>query len=165
VPAPDRWGPERPKPGLIVSGKAGINAETTADSYRKEIDLQMEILGVDYLEFFQVGWFSLPMLEHLTKKGGALEALDKARSEGIISHIGFTGHDSPENYIKCIETGIFDSFTVPYSILDRTHTPTIKRAGELGVGVIAMWPDGRRNAGHTFAPVAEADSRGSEQHN
>lgn len=126
--------------GLIVSGKTGVNAETTAGSYRAEIDLQMQILGVDYLEFYQVGWFSLALMEFLTKKGGALEALDKARSEGIIGHIGFTGHDSPENFTKCIETGIFDSFTVPYNMLNRAYAPTIKRAGELGVGVIAMCP-------------------------
>ena len=49
--------------GLIVSGKTGINTETTADSYRVEIDLQMQILGVDYLEFYQVGWFSLAQME------------------------------------------------------------------------------------------------------
>jgi len=126
--------------GLIVSGKAGINPETTADSYRKEIDLQMEILGVDYLEFFQVGWFSLDKMEILTKPGGALEALDKARGEGIIGHIGFTGHDKPENFTKCIESGLFDSLTIPYSLLDRNYAATIKRAGELGVGVIAMCP-------------------------
>ena len=126
--------------GLIVSGKAGINAETTADSYRKEMDLQMQILGVDYLEFFQVGWFSLDRLEMLTKKGGALEALDQARAEGIIRHIGFTGHDKPENYIQLIETGIFDSLTIPYNMLNRAYAPAIQRAGELGVGVIAMCP-------------------------
>ena len=126
--------------GLIVSGKAGINAETTEESYRKEIDLQMEILGVDYLEFYQVGWFSLDKLELLTKKGGALEALDKARAEGIISHIGFTGHDKPENFQKIVETGIFDSLTIPYNLLDRQYAPAIKRAGELGVGVVAMCP-------------------------
>ncbi|MDD5679210.1 MAG: aldo/keto reductase [Kiritimatiellae bacterium] len=126
--------------GLIVSGKAGINAETTAAGYRAEIDLQMQTLGVDYLEFYQVGWFSLAKMEFLTKKDGALEALDKARNEGIIGHIGFTGHDSPENFTKCIETGIFDSCTVPYNMLNRAYAPTIKRAGELGVGVIAMCP-------------------------
>lgn len=126
--------------GLIVSGKAGIAAETTADSYRKEIDLQMEILGVDYLEFFQVGWFSLGMLDMLTKPGGALEALDKARSEGIVGHIGFTGHDTPDNFTRLIETGIFDSLTIPYSLLDRQYSSTIRRAGELEVGVIAMCP-------------------------
>jgi len=126
--------------GLIVSGKAGISEETTADSYRQEIDLQMEILGVDYLEFFQVGWFSLDRLEMLRKKGGALDALDKARAEGIIGHIGFTGHDKAENFTTLIETGIFDSLTIPYNMLNRAYAPTIKRASELGVGVIAMCP-------------------------
>lgn len=126
--------------GLIVSGKSGINHETTADSYRKEIDLQMEILGVDYLEFYQVGWFGLEALPWLVKKDGPLKALDQARSEGIIGHIGFTGHDKPENVQKLIETQLFDSFTIPYNILDRQYAPTIKRAGELGVGVIAMCP-------------------------
>ena len=56
--------------GLIVSGKASVKEDTTEDSYRREIDLQMNILGVDYLAFFQVGWFSLDKLELLTKKGG-----------------------------------------------------------------------------------------------
>jgi predicted aldo/keto reductase-like oxidoreductase len=126
--------------GLIVSGKAFVGDETTADSYREEIDLQMEILGVDYLEFFQVGWFALERLPLLTKPGGALEALDKARDEGLIGHIGFTGHDKPENFTKLVETGIFDSFTLPYNMVDRAYTGAIRRAGELGVGVIAMCP-------------------------
>lgn len=124
--------------GLIVSGKAGIGPETTADDYRREIELQMEILGVDYLEFFQVGWFSLEQLEALTKKGGALEALERARGEGLIGHIGCTGHDSPENYTRIVETGIFDSVTLPYNMISRQYAPTIRRAGELGVGIVAM---------------------------
>jgi predicted aldo/keto reductase-like oxidoreductase len=126
--------------GLIVSGKAEVEADTTADSYRAEIERQMGILGVDYLEFFQVGWFEWATMPYLTKRGGALEALDKARTEGIIGHIGFTGHDTPENFTKCVETGIFDSLTIPYNMLSREYAPTIKRAGELGVGVIAMCP-------------------------
>ncbi len=126
--------------GLIVSGKTGVKPHTTEESYRKEIDLQMEILGVDYLEFYQVGWFSLERMELLTKKGGALDALNKARSEGIIGHIGFTGHDKPQNFIKVLESGIFDSCTVPYSLINRSYAPMIKRAGELGIGVVAMCP-------------------------
>jgi hypothetical protein len=126
--------------GLIVSGKTGVGEDTTADSYRAEIENQMSILGVDYLEFYQVGWFSWDKMPFLTKKGGALEALHKAQSEGLIGHIGFTGHDAPENFTKCIETGIFDSLTIPYNMLSREYAPTIARAGELGVGVIAMCP-------------------------
>jgi uncharacterized protein len=126
--------------GLIVSGKTGVGADTTEENYRKEMDLQMQILGVDYLEFYQVGWFAYDLLPILTKKGGALDALNKARDEGIIGHIGFTGHDKAENFTKVIETGIFDSFTIPYNVLGRHYTSTIKRAGELGIGVIAMCP-------------------------
>jgi predicted aldo/keto reductase-like oxidoreductase len=126
--------------GLIVSGKAGVDENTTAESYRREIDLQMQILGVDYLEFFQVGWLSLEKMPFVTRKNGALEALDAARNEGIIGHIGFTGHDAPENFTKIVETGIFDSLTIPYSMVNRSYASTIKRAGELGVGVVAMCP-------------------------
>ncbi len=126
--------------GLIVSGKAGVAEDTTAGSYRAEIELQMQILGVDYLEFFQVGWFSLAKLPILTKSGGALEALDKARCEGLIGHIGFTGHDTPDNFTKCVETEIFDSLTIPYNMVNRAYAPVIRRAGELGVGVVAMCP-------------------------
>lgn len=126
--------------GLIVSGKAGIGEDTTADNYFALIERQMGILGVDYLEFFQVGWFSLDRLEMLTKPNGALEALDRARSEGMVGHIGFTGHDKPENFTKLVETGIFDTVTLPYSMLNRAYAPTITRAGELGVGVVAMCP-------------------------
>jgi hypothetical protein len=126
--------------GLIVSGKTGVGSDTTADSYRREIEQQMEILGVDYLEFYQVGWFSLEALPYLVKKDGALKALDKVRTEGIVGHIGFTGHDRPENFTKLIETGLFDSLTIPYNMLDRGYASTIKRAGELGVGVVVMCP-------------------------
>lgn len=128
--------------GLIVSGKAGVKEGPSADDYRREIDLQMEILGVDYLEFFQVGWFSLDQMEMLTKPNGALDALNKARSEGIIGHIGFTGHDAPENVTKLIETGLFDTVTLVYNFVNRSYAPTIQRAGELGVGIINMCPVG-----------------------
>jgi len=69
-----------------------------------------------------------------------LDALRAAQDEGLVQRIGFTGHDKPENFIKCIETGLFDSLTVPYNLINRSHEPTIARAGELGVGVVAMCP-------------------------
>ena len=126
--------------GIVVSGKTGINANTTAFSFRKEIELQLEILGLDHFKFFQVGWFGWGRIDHLLKRGGVLDALRQAQDEGLVQHIGFTGHDRPENFIKCIETGVFDSLTVPYSLINRSYEGTIKRAGELGMGVIAMCP-------------------------
>ena len=126
--------------GVIISGKEGIGPDQTAYRFRKEIERQLDILGLSHFKFFQVGWFSWAMMPHLLKRGGVLEAIRSAQNEGLIRHVGFTGHDSPENFIRCIETGLFDSLTVPYNLLNRTYEPTIKRAGELGVGVVAMCP-------------------------
>jgi hypothetical protein len=79
-------------------------------------------------------------MPHLLKRGGVLDAIRRAQDEGLVKFVGFTGHDKPENFIRCIETGLFDSITVPYSMLNRTYEPLIRRAGELGVGVVAMCP-------------------------
>ncbi|MFA5863321.1 MAG: aldo/keto reductase [Phycisphaerae bacterium] len=126
--------------GVIISGKAFVGQDTTAHSFRKEIDLQLDILGLTHFKFFQVGWFSWGSMPHLLRKGGALEAIRRAKDEGLIHFVGFTGHDTPENFNKCVETGLFDTLTIPYSLLNRTYEPTIKRAGERGLGVVAMCP-------------------------
>lgn len=126
--------------GVIVSGKEGIGPDQTAYRFRKEMERQLDILGLTHFKFFQVGWFNWANMPHLLKRGGVLEAIRAAQNEGLIQHVGFTGHDTPENFIRCIETGLFDSLTVPYNMLNRQYEPTIKRAGELGVGVVAMCP-------------------------
>jgi len=125
---------------VIVSGKDGIGPDKTAHQFRKEIERQLDILGLSHFKFFQVGWFRWEMMPHLLKPGGVLDALRQAQAEGLVKCIGFTGHDTPENFVKCIETGLFDSITIPYNLLARQYEPTIARAGELGVGVVAMCP-------------------------
>ena len=126
--------------GVIASGKERISEDQTAYLFRKEVERQLEILGLTHFKFFQVGWFSWAKLPHLLKRGGVLDAVRQCQDEGLIHHLGFTGHDKPENFIKCIETGLFDSMTVPYNLINRSYEPTIKRAGELGVAVVAMCP-------------------------
>ncbi len=127
---------------VMVSAKIGVEPATTADSYRKELERQLTVLGLDKVTWLQVGWLSLENLPHLTKKGGALEAIEKAMDEGIISHLGFTGHDTPENFIQILRTGLFESMTVSYHLLNRAYEPAIAVAHELGVGVVAMNPVG-----------------------
>jgi len=126
--------------GIIVSGKERITPDQTAYLFRQEIERQLNILGLTHFKFFQVGWFRWENMPHLLKRGGVLDAIRQAKDEGLLQCVGFTGHDTPENFIKCIETGLFDSITVPYNLINRSYEPTIKRAGQLGVGVVAMCP-------------------------
>lgn len=127
---------------VMVSVKQGVDVNTTAASYRKELDRQLAVIGIDHAAWLQVGWLSLEALPHLMKPGGAWEAIEQARNEGVIEHIGFTGHDAPDNFIKILETGMFESMTVSYHLLNRAYEPTIAKARELGVGVVIMNPVG-----------------------
>ncbi len=142
--------------GVIVSGKERIGPDQTAYLFRKEMERQLDILGLDHFKFFQVGWFRWKMMSHLLKRGGVLDAIRRARDEGLLKFVGFTGHDSPEDFIRCIETGIFDCITVPYNMLNRTYEPLIKRAGELGVGVVAMCPVAGGTLGYPSEAIQEA---------
>jgi len=128
--------------GIIVSGKAGLQPDTTAYTFRAEIERQLDILGLTHFKFFQVGWFGWDRIAHLLKRGGVLDALRRAQDEGLVQYVGFTGHDKPRNVIRLLETGLFDSVTVPYNLVNRSYEPAIRRAGELGVGVVAMCPVG-----------------------
>lgn len=127
-------------PGVIISGKEGMDANKTENQFYAEIENQLKILGLSHFKFFQVGWFNWEKMPHLLKEGGVWNAIRRAKREGLIHYVGFTGHDSPENFIKCIETGLFDSLTIPYNLINRMYEPTIQRAGELGLGVVAMCP-------------------------
>ncbi|MHB9022744.1 MAG: aldo/keto reductase [Armatimonadota bacterium] len=127
---------------VMVSAKEGVGPETTADSYRKDFERQLSNLGVDRVEWLQVGWMSLELLPVLTRKGGALETIHQLMSEGLVGHLGFTGHDTPENVIELLKTGIFESTTVSYHLLNRTYEPAIAYAGRHGYGVVVMNPVG-----------------------
>lgn len=125
---------------LIFSGKSGCGPDTTAFSYRREIERQLEILEITHFKFYQVGWLRWENVPHLLKRGGALEAIRRAQQEGLIQYLGFTGHEEPENTIRIMETGLFDTVTVPYNLVNRSYEKAIARAGELGMGVVAMCP-------------------------
>lgn len=127
---------------IMVQVKVGTDPDSSADGFRREAESQFNRMGIDWADFFQFGWLAWDRMHLILRKGGALEGVRKMQDEGLIKHIGFTGHDSPEGFIKVLETGIFESMTVSYNMLSRAYERTIARAGELGVGVILMNPVG-----------------------
>lgn len=133
---------------VMVQVKIGTEPEATADSFRREAESQFQRLGVDHVEFFQFGWLAWERLPIMLRKGGPLEGVRRMQDEGLVRYLGFTGHDTPENFIKLLETGLFSSMTVSYHLLNRTYESAIARAGELGVGVLVMNPVGGGILGH-----------------
>jgi aryl-alcohol dehydrogenase-like predicted oxidoreductase len=77
-------------------------------------------LGTDHLDLWQihgVGFDNDPEL--FIRPGGAAEALAKAKQEGKVRFVGFTGHKSPDVHLKMLDTGFpFDSVQMPLNPFD-----------------------------------------------
>ncbi|MHC4107006.1 MAG: aldo/keto reductase [Planctomycetota bacterium] len=69
-------------------------------------------------------------------------ALEKARDEGLIRHIGITGHRNPRYLVDAVRRYEFATALVPVNPLDVKHLSFIRDfvpvAAERGVAVIAM---------------------------
>jgi len=66
--------------------------------------------------------------------GELVEALEAMREQGKVRHIGIS---STEPHLDTyISWGVFDSFQIPYSALERQHEKSIQMAATSGAGVI-----------------------------
>ncbi len=98
---------------FFVATKTG---QRTAEGAATELRRSLERLGVDHVDLIQM--HNLARREEwelATGKGGALEALVEARDEGLVRHIGVTGHGTYicERHIESLERFDFASVLVP----------------------------------------------------
>jgi D-threo-aldose 1-dehydrogenase len=57
-------------------------------------------------------------VDDVLKKGGAADALEKLRDQGVTSHIGFTALGDAETVKKVIDSGRFETAQVYYNMLN-----------------------------------------------
>lgn len=144
------WESER-KCGLALKGwrdKVYLSTKNplegnSVEGWWKGLNTSLEQLDTDRIEFYQVvhglGWQSYT---DFLVNGGGMEAVRKARDQGLIKYACFSCHDSPDNMIKLIDTGEFDGMTIQYNLLDRANEDVIAHAHESGMGVVIMGPVG-----------------------
>lgn len=127
---------------VYVATKNPLWGDETVDGWWKRLETSLERMQTDYIDFYKVvhslDWnVYTKTYEPLIHK----EAL-KAKEQGMIRHICFSVHDTPENIIKLCETGLFEGMLLQYNLLDRANEDAIARAHELGMGVEVMGPVG-----------------------
>ena len=79
-------------------------------------------LRTDHLDLWQIHEVSYPDdPERHYAPGGVLEAFARARQQGKVRFVGFTGHKSPELHLEMIERGFaFDTVQMPLNAFDGT---------------------------------------------
>ncbi|MFT5531663.1 MAG: aryl-alcohol dehydrogenase-like predicted oxidoreductase [Candidatus Poriferisodalaceae bacterium] len=110
----------RHRDDVFLATKTG---DRTGPEARASLELSLERLGVDSVDLIQLHNLVEPEeFEVAHGPGGAVEALAQARDEGLVSHIGVTGHGTriAGMHLRSLERFDFASVLLPYnfSMLD-----------------------------------------------
>lgn len=100
---------------FFVATKTG---ERTYAKAREEIRRSLERLGVDHVDSIQLhNLVDVIEWDVALSPGGALEACLEAREEGLVKHIGVTGHglSVPKMHQRSLQRFAFDSVLCPYN--------------------------------------------------
>ena len=121
----------------------------TATSQLDESLRRLRTDHVDLLQFHEIIRMNDP--ERVFAQGGALEAVLKAKEQGKLRHIGFTGHKDPLIHTKMLETALdhgfrFDTVQMPLNVMD-AHFRSFEQIVlpilvKEGIGVLGMKPMG-----------------------
>ena len=94
--------------------------ERTGEGARRGLELSLTRLGVDQVDLIQLHNLVEPdEWETAHAPGGAVEALVRARDEGLTRFIGVTGHGVriADMHLRSLERFDFDSVLLPYNFL------------------------------------------------
>ena len=124
----------------------------TAKAARQQLEQSLQRLQTDHidlLQFHEVIRMNDP--ERIFAPGGGMEEIVKARSEGKVRYIGFTGHKSPQIHKHMLEVADqhkfkFDSVQMPLNVMDAHydsfHNIVLPMLQERNIGVLGMKPMG-----------------------
>jgi aryl-alcohol dehydrogenase-like predicted oxidoreductase len=131
---------------VLLMGKAHLYTYKEA---MQQLEDTLRRMNTDYLDLWQCHQVCTHQeVDRILGPGGSLEAFVKAKQQGKVRHIGYTGHRDPTVHKRLLES--FDGWETvqhPVNLVDPHHKSFIKTflplARKKGLGVIAM----KTNAG------------------
>ncbi len=126
--------------------------ERDYDSAMRELEESLKDLGTDYVDLWQVHALghrkatAKDELAHLRKPDGVMKAMRKMKQQGVVRHIGFTGHHDPDILLAVLEADEFEFETVLFVISAalaakgqlKWEQKVLPAARRRGLGLIAM---------------------------
>lgn len=124
---------------FLMTKNHGRDGET----YRRQLEESLRRLGTEVIDLVQFHDIREESEPGRIDAEGALEAAMRARDEGKIRYVGFTGHSRPDLHRRMLELEFpWDAVQLPVNLLDRAYlsfsegiVPILRRRG---IGVIGM---------------------------
>ncbi len=113
----------------------------TAGDMAADIRTSLKTMGVDYIDLYQMHNIKhKAALEKVLSPGGALEALQQAREDGLIRHIGVTGHIK-EFLLETLKIPEIETVQFPFNPVESNGVQELlELSGQTETGVIIMKP-------------------------
>jgi aryl-alcohol dehydrogenase-like predicted oxidoreductase len=119
----------------------------SAEIALRMLEESLRRLQTDHLDLWQIHAISYDNDPDLAyAKGGVLEALDKAKKDGKVRFVGFTGHKDPAFHLRMLELGYpFDTVQMPlnpfdhhYHSFEKVVLPEVNRRGMAALGMKSL---------------------------
>ena len=106
---------------------------------RRDLETSLRQLDTDYVDIWQIHYLNSDAdRERVLAPGGAMEAALRAKEEGLVRHIGVTGHDWVQLQ-RAAATGLFDTVLCWYNCaMKEPETILFPEAMAEGMGVVIM---------------------------
>jgi len=127
---------------FLMSKTMGKDAKTVTE----HLEGTLSRLKTDHLDLYQVHSVFTPEDVDDRIQNGVLDVLLKAKQDGKIRHIGFTGHQNPFAHARMLErtkeSDLFDTVLMPVNVLDQSYYSFTKNimpiALERNMGILAI---------------------------
>ncbi len=127
---------------LIIQTK--VSPEDDPQKFVEKVMLSLDHLQLDYLDLLAIhGINDYKSLWQSCRKNGCLKAARELQKNGIIGHIGFSGHGPADVILEAVnfeEYGGFDYINLHWYYIFDINRPVIERAKEKDLGVYIISP-------------------------
>jgi predicted aldo/keto reductase-like oxidoreductase len=132
-----------PRDEIFLATKAGIG---DGDAARRSLERSLKNLRRDWIDLIQIhgSYYADEQADLILGPGGMADALEKAKAEGLVRHLGFSIECQNIPLYRLIRSGRFDVMQIQYNLLfQHPYDPSFKCGGmyeaeERGMGIVTM---------------------------
>ena len=140
---------EKIRDQVVISTKNHHYDKADKPGWWKNLEDSLNRLRTDHIDVYNFHGMNYERYEMgVAGEDGLYKEVLKAKEQGMVRHICHSFHGSLESLKKCIDTGLFESVTLQYNLLDQRLEEGIAYAAEHGMGVVVMGPVGGGRLGY-----------------